>query len=542
MNHCPAPIEWALLVGGVDVSCLTGVDFTVTAGRDGDDGQPDPGSGRFTLHAVGSDRLEWLSAMTVVELHATIAGQGQVVWTGRLNEWRRKFQLGHDLRGRTTVSIIATGPMERLSRDRVGATSRPWGETDGARILAWVQESRWTHAESVHEDIIHNDADGSAWSPPSPHTYTGTVDLARAATPAEAVPAAAVAIIVEVDIDLEYPGRATATLSLPGAFGWSITDPAREVAASSSTTRLQWVVMRGAAAAATAIIAPIVRLDSFASDVDVAWDLAPTGPWTTWVPATVTWRGQPLTVTATVESARWSWVSSWDMGTVRLTARPEDLGDARSLIAGAADAAFGVLWESRGGGVTYDSLNARRGTTEVWGAVDAAHLLAESETVTGVAQVVNDITVSYGDPPLDPDTLDPTGDRPSVTRTNLTSIDAFGWCARDVDGPIADEATAALVADHVISTSATPREELSELVTRPLEDLPTTAQRDFLAVPLGALIEVVGAHPGWLATSWRGFIEGWELSGGTGRETALTLNVSPQSSALLPKTVLQELK
>lgn len=572
LTRAAAPVrpQWALVivepgVGNHYVTCAADWVFRVTVGRTDNDQQPSASSGTFTLEADGADRMPWLTVNARIQLRVTVAGPPLVVWNLRVADIQRRYRVGADGKGHNTITITGVGPKAALGRRHAGHRT-PYGwETDGDRVERILKE---VGASQAHwrNHLIVSDVDGVAWTPASPHTYSASsVTFTRSTVSAASVLDANLlshlvpSVVGELDIQSSTAAVAEVWLEpvfQPGVSPVTVFGNKQSFRLGVGVNRINITVpivdeyanafLTGPGGTGTISgFIPKVRINRMTAEAMLPWqnEADKPQPWSTWSPAGETWLGTKTgTDTASIRTARFYWRRQWDRGVVAMAARRKDdsaTATALQLADDTADAAYGVFWEGRDLDYAYTSYRARRGALPVHLTIDACHLLADSETSMGISSndLINELTVTYGDPPDEGEraSIGPHNYGPAI---NKASQDAYGIFAetmpRGGNAYLRDAGAAQGLIDHLMATRAHPTERLSELTTQPLGELPNTVLIDLFTVPLGALIEVTGAHTGWVGTSWQGFLEGWELTASTGYTSQLTLRVSPRVESNLP--------
>lgn len=148
----------------------------------------------------------------------------------------------------------------------------------------------------------------------------------------------------------------------------------------------------------------------------------------------------------------------------------------------------------------------------------------------------NRVSVTWGYPLADPDSAD-NGQRPVCTVDDDDSIRRYGLAEINLTGStqfVEDPGYVTMLAEHVLTRHRQPLARLSSLTTIPLDRMADPLK--LLRAPLGVRLQVVGAHSGWLAESWDGWLEGWTLT-----RTAMTLALTPRDdSVILPRIEPEE--
>lgn len=217
-----------------------------------------------------------------------------------------------------------------------------------------------------------------------------------------------------------------------------------------------------------------------------------------------------------------------DTGTVTLLARDADLEKASDLLQ--------VVTESAGAPGVYETPDGRYGYADAARRSKAPTALtipadvvdASLEAGSGVGDLVNTVTVSYGS----------ASPQATVTDTDAYSVYAYGTMARSITTQLANSADASDLADLLVSSRSQPQLNLESVtvdLTHP--DLSPSLYTNLLAPRFGSPITLTGLDSRiGLGTTWRGFVEGWTAVITRHRHT-LTLNVSARRYSLQLATV-----
>lgn len=208
-------------------------------------------------------------------------------------------------------------------------------------------------------------------------------------------------------------------------------------------------------------------------------------------------------------------VTSADAGTVTVLPRDVDRQPTLALLEQLSAHTGGVLAERRDGSVGWHDAEHRR-DRPVSVTLDAADVLAPTATTQQLADVVNDVTVLYGDP------------QQAVTFTDALSADpvsGFGPMSVRLSTQLAETSDAETVARSLVARRARPRWSTPGLTVDLLRSVDIATAAACLALEFADLLAVTGfptAGPFSAASLW---VEGWTESIGR-NEWRLALDVS----------------
>lgn len=544
------PERWRLTVRsfGIDSdwSATTGMDFTVESGRDDPDEQPQPGRASFTLRLSDNQRAAAILPGSPLWFDVGVgtgpARDWRRVWTGIVTDVTRAFT-SRDGAPSNTVRVDAVGPLAQLERVTIPdsmAGAYP-EQRDGLRVWT-VLYQLGVQMSTVRPETGHlvNDTfpDHAGWWDDTTATVTGGTPITFTRTVAmPAVTGAPRRIEVVVAMTLSHAANVVVAVE-----GHTVDVTYAEAGSFVLTGEVE---LPADVASPTLTVTVVGRDDEW---MLARWpDLAGMGDptWAT-IDAGRTWAAVPtgeVATTATLHDVN-VWRSGWDWGTVMLIARDPTANSgqtARDHIEEVARCARGVLWEQRDGGLQYASAAARAPGRLPTLNLPAGVVIADTESTQTLSGLVNYVTVEYWWSGIDPATGQQTP-RPSVTQADLGSIAAFGGdpagkYAATITGPLRDRASAVATAQQVLRASSLPRERISALRLVDLADMDEVTAVGVLTVPPGALIQVDGTPPaGWVPSgaggAWRGYLEGWTLTGDTDGDVAVTFAVSEYYEAV----------
>ncbi len=218
------------------------------------------------------------------------------------------------------------------------------------------------------------------------------------------------------------------------------------------------------------------------------------------------WPVESVSARATRIQALTPLVWQSDASTARVAARDVDAQPALDLLDDLA------VWASLSGGLFYDPslgvarflLDTYRQTTAPGLILDACQLTDDANAVESVADLVNDVTVTYRD------AVDPNA-QPSARYTSPSSIDRFGrravtYSTELVDAVDANNRAQAAAIRLGLSLAKWVNLTTSSSLT---EDAEAIAETLFGAWP-GLRTKLVNLPPP-AAPSWSGYLEGWSL-------------------------------
>jgi hypothetical protein len=495
--------KWTLTVSGVDVSCDTGVSWTCDFGRDDSDDICQPGRLSVTLHKYGADRAAWINARDTVQLSVEVAGVKYPVFTGRVAQVTRDFKRVNG-ESRNDVRLDCTGPLADAAR-----ASLPMGPAgaynempDGWRVATVLAQAKIAlsaaRPESGHfindEFPDHN----SYWAPATDVQTTGSGPLTW--TRAGAVVNLNKGETVEVQVTFHTDHPCIVEVNLAG------NKTSLLYSQQGTHTAIMSLPIKGALIAPYPLTVTFTPVDD-TKTTGLTWDKA-TGTWDAWTPATQTWvmtgmSSGSMTVSLLNIDA---WRKTWDGGSVWLTRREPVEQSVLDHIHDIENTGVGVLWETRDGVLTWQSLMSRKGAKPSID-MDACYVWADSESTELVDGIINDVTVMYDYPTID-------NPRPSVTRTDQASVALYGLHSKSIDGPIRDQASALAIANFTLATHAHPRERTNVLRSIPLSQIPDHIVQQIAKAPLGSMMAVDGIVEGWVVTgSWYAYLEGMEWQG-----------------------------
>lgn len=189
-----------------------------------------------------------------------------------------------------------------------------------------------------------------------------------------------------------------------------------------------------------------------------------------------------------------------DSGTVTLLARTAKGVTARAMIDAELDPSAPGIYETPSGTVGYaDGMRRPRASSPL--TIPTSVISKDLTIGSGVADVVNQVKVTYGSPSA------------SITVDEPLSQAVFGVVKRDITSQLSLANDASNSATRLVETRGFAEDNLEALpIDLENPNLSPTLKASLLAVPFGKPITVTGldARLG-LGTSWKGFVEGWQL-------------------------------
>ena len=189
-----------------------------------------------------------------------------------------------------------------------------------------------------------------------------------------------------------------------------------------------------------------------------------------------------------------------------------------------AQMGFGYVYETTDGKVGYANESHRLNEVQDFGYfnIPLDYILAanvsSNETLN---DVTNDVLLTY------------TGGA-TVTATDAGSIAAFGLQSASIQTELANTGEAQYQADRYIAVRSNPLRNLSSFTVQINSEYLTNADIDiFLGMYMGKPIQVASLPTPILATTYTGFVEGWNLSFNQ-FEAAMTLTSTDSSYSLTP--------
>lgn len=218
-------------------------------------------------------------------------------------------------------------------------------------------------------------------------------------------------------------------------------------------------------------------------------------------------------------------VETVDAGTVTLLARTAATTNALTMLTTELDPSAPGVYETPDGRLGYAAAGRRlsaAGTVTI----PASLIDVRLGLSTGVADVVNDATVTWGSPEA------------SVTVADVISQGVFGIVHRDYKTKLSTLGDATALANRIIASRASATLNVERLVVD-LEhpNMGSSLRTQLLGVVAGTPVRLTGLDTRLgLGATWFGFVEGWTLTIGTGRKE-LQLNVSAKAYSIPPATL-----
>lgn len=189
-----------------------------------------------------------------------------------------------------------------------------------------------------------------------------------------------------------------------------------------------------------------------------------------------------------------------DTGTVALLARTAKASTPRAIIDAELNPAAPGVYETPSGTIGYaDAMRRPRATSPL--SIPTSVISKDLTIGSGVADVVNQVKVTYGSPST------------SVTVDEPLSQAVFGVIKRDITSQLSEANDASNTATRLVETRGFAEDNLEAL---PIDlnnpSLDPALRTQLLAVPFGKPITVTGLDTRLgLGTSWKGFVEGWQV-------------------------------
>ena len=190
-------------------------------------------------------------------------------------------------------------------------------------------------------------------------------------------------------------------------------------------------------------------------------------------------------------------------GVYEFTAKPASPNDGYTQAAYYAGMAFGYIYETTDGKVGYANESRRLNEVQSNGYydIDLDYILAagvsSNETLN---DVTNDVLLTYKN-------------GQTVTSTDPTSIAAFGLQAASIQTELEDGGEAQFQADRYVTLRANPQTNLSSFTVQLNSGFLSGANIDvFLNMYMGKPIEILNLPIPIIPNTYKGFVEGWNLS------------------------------
>lgn len=210
-------------------------------------------------------------------------------------------------------------------------------------------------------------------------------------------------------------------------------------------------------------------------------------------------------------------------GDYKFAARPAGANDGYTLAALYAQMAFGYIYETTDGKVGYANEAHRNNYLATYGytAIPESYILWDGITSNRTLNdILNSIVLSY--------------DAGNVTSSDPDSIIAYGEISSSVSTELALVAEAQSQADRYVALRANPQTSLSSFTIALASSAVSDANRDLLInVSMGLPISITGLPVPISPTTYKGFVEGWNLSF-TRHELFLSIATSDATFSLTP--------
>jgi hypothetical protein len=211
-------------------------------------------------------------------------------------------------------------------------------------------------------------------------------------------------------------------------------------------------------------------------------------------------------------------------GVYEFTAKAANPTDGYTQAAFYAQMAFGYIYETTDGKVGYANESRRLNEVQDNGYFDIPldYILSagvsSNETLN---DVTNDVLLTYKN-------------GQTVTATDPTSIAAFGLQAASIQTELEDTAEAQFQADRYVTLRANPQTNLSSFTVQLNSGFLTDPHIDvFLNMYMGKPIEILNLPIPIIHNTYKGFVEGWNLSFNR-FEAAVTLTTTDSTYSIPP--------
>lgn len=210
-------------------------------------------------------------------------------------------------------------------------------------------------------------------------------------------------------------------------------------------------------------------------------------------------------------------------GDYKFAARAGSPADGYSLAAYFAQMAFGYLYETTDGKVGYANEAHRTTYVNTYGytSIPESYILWQGITSNrSLNDILNAITLSY--------------DVGTVTSEDVDSQVAYGKIASSINTELTILAEAQNQADRYITQRSLPQTSLSSFVMPLDSPAVSDGDRDLLInISMGLPIEITGLPVPISSTTYRGFVEGWNMSFSR-HQLFLTVTTSDATFSLVP--------
>jgi len=210
-------------------------------------------------------------------------------------------------------------------------------------------------------------------------------------------------------------------------------------------------------------------------------------------------------------------------GDYKFAARAAGANDGYTLAALYAQMAFGYIYETTDGKVGYANEAHRTTYVQTYGYTNIPESYILWRGITSnrtLNDILNSIVLSY--------------DVGNVTSSDATSIASYGEIASSVSTELDLVAEAQIQADRYVSLRSQPQTSLSSFTIAMASSALTNADRDLLIdVSMGLPIQITGLPVPISPVTYKGFVEGWNLSF-TRTEMFLSVATSDATFSLTP--------
>jgi hypothetical protein len=223
-------------------------------------------------------------------------------------------------------------------------------------------------------------------------------------------------------------------------------------------------------------------------------EAAPTPPTIDAITSTIT------SVNYSIDVYRSTGLDTIDAGTVTLISRASNVRTPREIINEELDPQAPGVYETTTGTIGYaDAMRRPKASSPI--VIPKSVISTQMTISSGISDIVNQAVVTYGSPSA------------TVTQDEPLSQSIFGVITRDVSTQLANTSDANNLAKRLVETRSVAEDNIEALVID-LENpsLSGTLRTQLLAPAFGKPIRIddLDARIG-IGTSWRGFIEGWQM-------------------------------
>ena len=190
-------------------------------------------------------------------------------------------------------------------------------------------------------------------------------------------------------------------------------------------------------------------------------------------------------------------LSTFDSGDYQIATYAGGVTNAYTLATTTAQSAGGVIYETADNRVGYKDADSRVETTSFIELPADVILASGIQATERLADLANDVTVSYGS-------------GLTVQDDNPASIDVYGRLAASVSTNLADLPSANALLTYYLDTKSLPRRQIEQLtLALHLDSMENTLRDDLLDVTTGTGIETSALPAAIFDSYFTGFVEGW---------------------------------